>query len=69
MGMVPKYPRIFGNRFQFILVPKYSTTPAPGQDPTDKARMERSTGTLETDALTTVPPRLWKDMRVLVWEE
>ena len=28
MGMVPKYPRIFGNRFRFILVPKYSTTPA-----------------------------------------
>ena len=27
MGMVPKYPRIWGNRFQFILVPKYSTTP------------------------------------------
>ena len=29
MGMVPKYPRIFGNRFRFILVPKYSTTPGP----------------------------------------
>ena len=27
MGMVPKYPRIFGNRFRSILVPKYSTTP------------------------------------------
>ena len=26
--MVPKYPRIFRNRFRFILVPKYSTTPA-----------------------------------------
>ena len=25
--MVPKYPRIFRNRFRFILVPKYSTTP------------------------------------------
>ena len=25
--MVPKYPRIFGNRFRLILVPKYSTTP------------------------------------------
>ena len=27
MGMVPKYSRIFWNRFRFILVPKYSTTP------------------------------------------
>ena len=27
--MVPKYPRIFRNRFRFILVPKYSTTPGP----------------------------------------
>ena len=26
--MVPKYPRIFRSRFRFILVPKYSTTPA-----------------------------------------
>ena len=25
--MVPKYPRIFRNRFRFILVPKYFTTP------------------------------------------
>ena len=28
IGMVPKYPRIFRNRFRFILVPKYPTTPA-----------------------------------------
>ena len=29
--MVPKYPRIFRNRFRFILVPKYSTTPEPSK--------------------------------------